>query len=169
MSPTSTVGLTHSRMESIHQRKSSNEEQNPDPEQALESQDDEKKMKEDSMSGSMTENVYSLVYIADSTSCVLDIHVVRRVSIFNDMLGLGRFDYYKVFQLTMICLFLADMIKPNNTENPLGVPNNVTAVVRIAGFASLLLSVALFWDLMDAIDKLVRDRVALEHQIHRRL
>ena len=152
MSPTSTVGLTHSRMEGIQQRTSSNEEQNPEPEQAVESQDDEKKMKEDGMSGSMTENVYSLIYIADSTSAAFRISMLC-----------------VVFQLTMICLVLADMIQPNNTENPLGVPNNVSSVVRLAGFMSLFLSLALFWDLMDAIDKLVRDRVALEHQIHRRL
>ena len=143
--------VAHSRMESIHQRKSSNEEQNPEPEQSVESQDDEKKMKEDSMSGSMTENVYSLIYIADSTSAAFWISM-SCVAI----------------QLLMICLVLADMIHTENVVNPFGVPNNVPSVVRIAGFASLLLSVALFWDLMDAIDKLVRDRVKLKQQSRRR-
>merc|ERR1712003_58272 len=101
---------------------------------------DEKKMKEDGISGSMTENVYSLIYIADSTSAAFWISM-----------------FFVALQLLMICLVLKDLIQIENAVNPFGAPKNVSTVVRIAGFASLLLSVALFWDLMDAIDKLVRD------------
>jgi len=141
-------------MEGLHLRIASNGEEKPQVqvEQAVEFDDDDDKAKEDGMSGSMTENVYSLLFIADSTSPAFWISLM-----------------FVVFQLAMICLVLADMIQPNNSQNPIGAPTNVSSVVRLAGFMSLFLSVALFWDLMDAVDKLIRDRVKLKQQSRQRL
>ena len=139
-------------MEGLHLRIASNGEGKPQVEQAVEFDDDDDKAKEDGMSGSMTENVYSLIFIADSTSPAFWISLL-----------------FVVFQLAMICLVLADMIQPNNSQNPIGAPTNVSSVVRLAGFMSLFLSVALFWDLMDAVDKLIRDPVALGQQSHREI
>ena len=98
----------------------------------------------DEITDSLTENMFSLIYIAETTGSAFSIAI-----------------FFVAFQLTMISLVLADLIEPNNPDNPFNVPNNVSGVVRVAGFMSLTLSVALFWDMMDAIDKLLRGPAAV--------
>ena len=139
-------------MEDLHQSKSSNEEEKPQAEQVVELKDYDDETEEDDMSGQMTENAFSLIFITDSNNITFWISM-----------------FFVVFQISMLCLVLADMIQPNNSQNPIGAPTNVTSVVRFAGFMSLFLSVALFWDLMDAVDKLIRDPVALGQQSHREI
>lgn len=134
-------------MEDLHQSKSSNEEEKPQAEQVVELKDYDDETEEDDMSGQMTENAFSLIFITDSN------HITFWISMF-----------FVVFQISMLCLVLVDMIEPDNIENPLGVPKHVSSVVRIAGFLSLFLSVAIYDDFTDAIDKLVRDPVAVGNE-----
>ena len=134
-------------MEDLHQSKSSNEEEKPQAEQVVELKDYDDKTEEDDRSGKMTENAFSLIFITDSNNITFWISML-----------------FVVFQVSMLCLVLADMIEPNNKENPFGVPNHVSPVVRVAGFLSLFLSVAIYDDFTDAIDKLVRDPVAVGNE-----
>jgi hypothetical protein len=47
-----------------------------------------------------------------------------------------------------------DLVLFNDSTNPLQVPSDVSVPVRISGVLCLLLGVAQFWDLMEAMEKL---------------
>jgi len=127
------------KTDDLHQRKSSKDEKEAAPEaEENRSQDDEEKQNKEMM-GNLTTNVFSLIYISE-----------LKVNAFKISLG------FAIFQLTMLCLVLADQINPADAENLLSVPNNASTAVRIAAFMSLSLSVACFWDFMDAVEKLLQ-------------
>lgn len=99
--------------------------------------DDEKQKKE--TTGTLTTNVFSLIYISELKGDVFKVSLC-----------------FAIFQITMLCLVLADAINPNDADNPLSVPINASITVRIAAVMSLSLSVACFWDFMDAVEKLLQ-------------
>jgi hypothetical protein len=85
----------------------------------------------------LSENIFSLIYTANVFS-----------------LAYGMAIFVAWFQITMPCLALLDLVKFNDSTNPLQVPSDVSVPVRITGVLCLLLGVAQFWDLMEAIEKL---------------
>jgi hypothetical protein len=85
----------------------------------------------------LTENIFSLIYTANVFS-----------------LAYGMAIFVALFQITMPCLALLDLVLFNDSTNPLQVPSDVSVPVRISGVLCLLLGIALFWDLMEAIGKL---------------
>jgi hypothetical protein len=85
----------------------------------------------------LSENIFSLIYTANLFS-----------------LAYGLAIFVALFQITMPCLALLDLVKFNDSTNPLQVPSDVSTPVRISGVLCLLLGVAQFWDLMEAIEKL---------------
>ena len=121
----------------LHERKPSINGKEKSPEETELQNDGEKQKYE--MTGTLQTNTFSLIYITEVNSNAF------RISIF-----------FAIFQLVMLCLVLTGQINPYTTKDPLDVPNNVSTVVRTAGFMSLTFSVAYFWDLMDAVEKLLQ-------------
>lgn len=88
------------------------------------------------LSASLTTNSYSIIFVSNPTSWVF-------------FFGIAIF----FFQVGLASLTLVDLVDSNfKADNPLRVPANVQGYVRIAGYMSLILAVANFGDLLDAIE-----------------
>jgi hypothetical protein len=85
----------------------------------------------------LSENIFSLIYTANVFSLAYCMAI-----------------FVALFQITMPCLALLDLVLFNDSTNPLQVPSDVSVPVRISGVLCLLLGVAQFWDLMEAMEKL---------------
>lgn len=85
----------------------------------------------------LRENTYSLIYTAKATSSAFALAL-----------------FLSLFQICLPVLALLDLIQFKDSKNPLQIPNDVSIEVRITAVMCLLLAIPLFWDLMDAIEKL---------------
>ncbi|KAL3935308.1 MAG: hypothetical protein SGBAC_009152 [Bacillariaceae sp.] len=82
-------------------------------------------------------NVFSLIY----TTKVFSASFVSAI-------------FFVIFQSGLLILALSDLVTFNDTVNPLKVPTDVSIEVRITSIMCLCLAIPLFWDLMDAIERL---------------
>ena len=85
----------------------------------------------------LQENIFSLIFVAKSYSMAFVMSVTVAIT-----------------QILMLFFALLDLVDVNSSENPLRIPNDVSPPVRATGVVCLLLSVAQFWDFMEAVEKL---------------
>jgi hypothetical protein len=109
-----------------------------DPEAADDYDDDDQNdVLDKELDKHLKHNTFSLIYTAELTSS-----------------GFALAMFFALFQIALPVMALLDLIQFNNVKNPLQVPNDVSIGVRITGLMCLLLAIPLFWDLMDAIERL---------------
>lgn len=99
--------------------------------------DDDKPDDNPDISATLTENVYSLMYVSDMASSAFWTAI-----------------FFCLFQTTILGLVLSDLINISNSGNFFSVPPDVPVQVRIAGILGIILSMPLFGDLLDAVEKL---------------
>jgi hypothetical protein len=110
---------------------------NVDPEAADDHDDDDNDVLDKELDKHLKHNTFSLIYTAELTSSAFALAM-----------------FFALFQIALPVMALLDLIQFNNVKNPLKVPNDVSLAVRITGLMCLLLAIPLFWDLMDAIERL---------------
>ena len=89
------------------------------------------------LSKSLTPNTYSIIYIADPQSKSFAFGIM-----------------FFLFQTAFPVLALADLIDGDSDSNMLRAPPDVSRYVRAAGYLAVALSVPLFQDTLDSIEKM---------------